>query len=320
VLACCVTFMLLLVNVAATAAVDQSVLERTDHPYVGRVWMPASGREISPVTFFNRAASARYLLLGEIHDNPHHHVLQADLIEHVTRSGRRPLIVWEMIDSGREADLARCVHECTDLVAGLPIAVGWAASGWPDFAMYAPIAAVAARYGLSMAAANLTSAERLLITQPAGRALRHALGSDQPLPRSAARRLERMLKDSHCGMAVPPSRLEAMERVQRGRDRRMYQVLVGRATADGAVLIAGAGHTRRDFGIGRDFVTAGKGDEVLAIAFVEVTADCSSFERCVPGGREAPWDMVWLTARAVREDPCAALLKAQPSDQPGSGS
>lgn len=53
-------------------------------------------------------AKARFVLLGEIHANSDHHLIQALLVEAlVKKGGRRPAVVFEMISPDQQADLDR---------------------------------------------------------------------------------------------------------------------------------------------------------------------------------------------------------------------
>ncbi len=76
-----------------------------EHPLIGSMWDSASADEISETELAARIAEARFILLGEKHDNPHHHVRQADLLTTASDNGRRPAVVWEMIAEGKRAVL-----------------------------------------------------------------------------------------------------------------------------------------------------------------------------------------------------------------------
>ena len=78
------------------------------------------------------------VILGEVHDNPAHHVFQTDVVAALDPAA----IVFEMVT----AEEARFVTP--DLAAdaeALSEALGWAESGWPDFALYYPLFRQAAR-------------------------------------------------------------------------------------------------------------------------------------------------------------------------------
>ena len=80
-----------------------------DHPLVGTIWN--SDSEAVTISELEKAlANARFVLLGEIHDNPDHHRLQAQLIDGLVRKGRRPAIVFEMIPANLQPELDRHVN------------------------------------------------------------------------------------------------------------------------------------------------------------------------------------------------------------------
>ena len=68
-----------------------------DHPLVGRLYAPMDARFLSEADALDRLAEARYVLLGEKHDNPDHHRLQARFVEGLIERGRRPAVAFEMI-------------------------------------------------------------------------------------------------------------------------------------------------------------------------------------------------------------------------------
>src|SRR3989442_9183693 len=67
----------------------ESQAERA-HPLVGRIWDVKAGTFIPENTLVARLVASRFVLLGERHDNPDHHVLQAKLVRAMVAAGRRP--------------------------------------------------------------------------------------------------------------------------------------------------------------------------------------------------------------------------------------
>src|SRR5690348_2390749 len=68
-----------------------------DHPLTGRIWDVSSTRFINRETLVNRLAGADFVLLGERHDNPDHHLLQAEVLRSLIAVGRRPAVGFEML-------------------------------------------------------------------------------------------------------------------------------------------------------------------------------------------------------------------------------
>src|SRR2546428_3166466 len=67
----------------------ESQAERA-HPLVGRIWDVKVGTFIPEDTLVARLVASRFVLLGERHDNPDHHVLQAKLVRAMVEAGRPP--------------------------------------------------------------------------------------------------------------------------------------------------------------------------------------------------------------------------------------
>src|SRR5207245_9808486 len=74
----------------------ESPAERA-HPLVGRIWDVKAGTFIPEDTLVARLVASRFVLLGERHDNPDHHVLQAKLVRAIVAAGRRPAVGFEML-------------------------------------------------------------------------------------------------------------------------------------------------------------------------------------------------------------------------------
>jgi uncharacterized iron-regulated protein len=132
---------------------------RRDHPLVGTIWDVARRRHVDERALTRALAGARYVLLGEKHDNPDHHALQARMIGVLAASGRKPAVAFEMLTPTQARTLARHLAARPGDVAGVPEAVSWKASGWPAWEMYEPIVRAALDAGLTIVAANLDDAD-----------------------------------------------------------------------------------------------------------------------------------------------------------------
>ena len=276
---------------------------------VGRIYDTALRRFVSPAEAIERALHRDFVLLGEKHDNPDHHRLQAWLIDALVRAGRRPAIAFEMIPRDREGALAASLEAHPGDPDALGAALDWAHSGWPDFSLYRPIFASALAAQLSIVPGDLARKEYIRLRHGGLAALpeteRARLALDPPLSDEARGALADEVRAAHCGMA-PEAMVEAMLNVQRVRDAELADALLGAASADGGVLIAGAGHVRRDRGVPLYLARRAAQKSVLALAFSEVPSG--------PGDSEEPaelasqlglaFDLVWFTPRVDDEDPC----------------
>jgi uncharacterized iron-regulated protein len=300
-----------------SAAVDpgawQAPLGR-EHPLTGRVWDVNAARFVTPEVLAAGLARARYVLLGERHDNPDHHRVQAALVRALVNAGRRPAIAFEMFSADNADAIARHLAAAPRDAAGLAEAVGWARSGWPSWAFYQPIAQTALDAGLPIVAANLSpQAARALArgdrsALPPCLAERYAL--DRPLADGGQAALAAEIGASHCGH-LPGDRIDGMVLAQRARDAMLADSLMTSAR-DGAVLIAGAGHVRTDRGVPVYLRTRDPGARIAVVAPLEVRDEWRQpADYAGPGGR-LPYDWVWFTPRMEDVDPCARFRRPPP--------
>jgi uncharacterized iron-regulated protein len=276
-----------------------------DHPLLGRIWNPADGRPATAADVVAAAAAADFVLLGETHDNPDSHALQAWLLRRLIAAGRNPAVAFEMIDTDRGAAVDTYLAGHPGDAAGLGAALEWDQSGWPDWALYQPIVAAALSAHLPLLAAGLP--------RPVVRAVvgghpppEVALDLATPLAPATDAAMRAEIADAHCGM-LPAEALPGMVRVQRARDAAMAHALVeGDAAQGSAVLIAGSGHVRDDRGVPAWLARLAPGRRVLSVAFVEVDSDetdPAAYAQTFNADR-LPFDFVWFTPRADRPDPC----------------
>jgi uncharacterized iron-regulated protein len=260
----------------------------------GSIWSPRRHAYVDRATVEREAGASRYVLLGEKHDHPEHHRLQRELLDALTRTGRRkPAVVFEMVDVDDQPKLDAAPREAE----ALGEAVAWKARGW-DWPLYKPIVALALARGLPIVAGNFPRAKIKSLFHPGGEPIddetKKSLGVDRPLPAALERDLEDELAASHCGK-LPKEMVPGFAIAQRLRDGQMAERLRTRATEGGAVLVAGAGHVRRDRGVPW-YLPA---HETYAIGFVELEK-----EKTRPEDYGDLYDAVWFTEPAAREDPC----------------
>ena len=285
----------------------QSTLGR-NHPLTGRIWDVSSARFIERQSLVTRLARADFVLLGERHDNPDHHQLQAEVVRSLIALGRRPAVGFEMFSLDDAGAIANHLELAPNDAAGLGRAVNWDKSGWPDWAMYQPIVEAALAAKLPIVATNLPLATARKMSRD-GLALepsvRRELGLDRPLSDAMLAAMAADIRSSHCGYASEES-VKAMVDVQRARDAQMAQSLIAAAGPDGAILVAGAGHVRNDYGIPVYLTAKVPGKQVISIAFLEVDnqkPDARDYALPDADGL-APFDYLWFTPRVDDEDAC----------------
>jgi uncharacterized iron-regulated protein len=92
----------------------------------------------------------------------------------------------------------------------------------------------------------------------------------------------------------------------------MADSLLAHASQQGAILITGAGHARTDRGVPAHLARRAPDLPVRSVAFVEVSPEAREPKDYATADSPGtlPYDYVWFTPAAQREDPCAAFQKA----------
>jgi uncharacterized iron-regulated protein len=293
-----------------------STLHR-DHPLAGKIWDGRAARFVDEAALSEALSAADLVLLGEVHDNPDHHLLQARLVRTIVASGHRSALALEMLT----ADLQPAVDAARMKTPREPenLAPVWKQGGWPDFDLYRPILAAGLEAGLPIVAANLARAQvRALVAKgidAADPALRARLESGPPLPPQAIDELRAEMSVAHCG-ELPESMLDPLIVAQRARDATMAARLAEASRDRGAILIAGKGHARdRDVPAWLKIDAPGK--KVVVVAFVEVEPGAKAPADYVEefGKGPFPYDYAIFTPATKREDPCAKL-RERPKSHP----
>lgn len=274
-----------------------------EHPLTGRVWASGARDYVTPEALVVALRAAPYVLLGEKHDNPDHHGLQAWVLDGLLADGSHSAVAFEMLNDDVTGALANLESPSAEEVAR---AVGWDASGWPSFELYAPVFDAALSAGARLVAAHPDRQTlRGVMTDgiagwPASRRVR--LGLDQPLPAAAQAALAEEIRVTHCGHA-PPGLVVAMSRAQSVKDAWMaWRLAEAAADGKGGVLIAGAGHVRRDRAV-PFYLKVHDPRPVATVAFVEV--DEARRAAADYADLAAHFDYLWFTPRVDDMDPCA---------------
>lgn len=280
-----------------------------DHPLAGTIWT-SDFKPVTPEQLDASVRAARFVLLGEIHTNADHHRLQARLIDVLVRAGRRPAVVLEMIPASLQAELDRHLQNGTKDAGKLGKFLDWEGRGWPDWAIYRPIAEAVLSAGLPLLGGALDRETSRAIgkSDPSQAKLIMDLKLDRPVRPEIVNALSREIAAGHCNM-LPDSAVRPMIMVQLARDAQMAKVMLAAPAKDGAVLIAGSGHIRKDWAVPSFITQALPSASIASVAFLEVDPERSSpsdYAEAI-AGLAAPYDFVYFTPKADLIDRCAEM-------------
>ncbi len=249
--------------------------------------------------------SARYVLIGERHDNPDHHTLQARLVREAMRDRRAPVLALEMFDLRDQAAVDAFVAASPSTADGLGDAVRWNEKGWPAWSMYQPIVQAALDHGASVVAANLPRSDVMAAARTGEAAVDGERLVVPSLPAAMNEALEQEMFDAHCGH-VPRDKVGMMAAAQVARDAVMARRMTMGLAGDVVVLIAGNGHVRRDRGVPWHLKHQGAEGVIVSVGMAEVRP---TWREAGDVARELgeEFDFVWVTPEWERGDPCAEL-------------
>lgn len=277
------------------------------HPLAGQVWDARQGSFVDEAALIDEAVTVDHVLLGEVHVNPYHHEAQARVLAAIVARGRRPAVVFEMMDRDQQPaidELRRAGQPDADEIAA---ATGFSERGW-DWPQYAPLVELALVETLPILAGNAPAAETRRIvaegSDTVGPERKAALGLVTPLEPAAHTALVQIMVDSHCGHALGDL-AERLVEAQRLRDATMADVMLG-AGPGGTVLITGSGHARRDHGVPLYLSARRPDDRILTVRLIEVVEgeeDPTAYRDRL-AGLPRPFDYLWFTPAIDREDPC----------------
>ncbi|MFD0859674.1 ChaN family lipoprotein [Roseovarius aquimarinus] len=249
-------------------------------------WLAALALWAAPAT------AQDVFVMGEVHDNPAHHAVQAERVAQIQPAA----IVFEMLT---EDQAARVTPELRNDPEALADALGWDQSGWPDFSFYHPImtAAPEARIlgaGIPREAVRGLSETGLAETFGDGA---EAFGLAEPLPEAERAAREALQAAAHCD-ALPPEMLPIMVDIQRLRDAALARAALEawRETGGPVAVITGNGHARKDSGMPALLARAAPELRIHSLGQGE--------DSTPPGGG---FDEIADSPAPVRGDPCEAF-------------
>ncbi len=290
-----------------------------DNPLVGGIFQ-SDGNPSDAAALIGAARSARYVLLGEKHDNPDHHRLQSDIVANLADTSADLSLVFEMIPQRLDSVVSAFGTErgaSIDL-EGLANRLEWSERGWPDFSMYRPLFETARHHGLAVEAGNLDRsvvssivANGVSSLSPEERA-RLSLDIDADLAMVAD--LTDEVRTSHCGL-MPEGSIAPMVDAQRARDGALAAAMQDAAKdGDTAVLIAGYGHVRNDRGVPALLERKDPDAATVSVRMMEVEGeDGAVADYGLTAEAPAPYDFTIFTPRLSIDDPCETLRARLPA-------
>lgn len=194
------------------------------------------------------------LLLGEIHDNPYHHLLQASLIRAFLSSGNSVAVGFEQISQDNQGVLNRFQEEGSGDLGILRDTLKWKESGWPDWEIYEKVFEESLSQQAQLVALNLTRDDLSVLRKTDFEADLKKwpfLAKKFSLSQGLRQEIRDDLVKSH-PFEVSADLLEAMLRIQNAKDWFMAKQISShlQTSVSKFVGIMGREHVRKDRGVG----------------------------------------------------------------------
>ncbi len=291
---------------AKTSRQWQSPLQQ-EHPLTGFIFNTSSGQTVSEAELVQALNNKAYVLIGEKHDNPDHHLIQAELLQNLLTSKAYDQVVFEMLNDGQHKGLASLNQTDTSNTTNtshttqtIQDALKWDKQKW-DWTSYGPLFEIVLNQHTKLTAGNVNKAMLMQVYSQGAKAL-------QPPERFAsAPAIDQANQDimlehiyiNHCEM-MPKEQLGNMLTVQIAKDASMAYAL---SQQESGILIAGAYHTQKNLGIPKHLEFMNK-PEVVVLALTEVDADKASLS-----DYKIDADFVWFTPQFTDKDYCEDMKK-----------
>lgn len=288
-----------------------------NHPLTGKVWDVAAQRFVDQETVIGKAAQARFVLVGEIHDNAEHHRIQARILDELVQRGRRPALVMEQYDVEQQSAINTARQDNGDDAPRLKALSELMRKSW-DWPLYEPVVSVAVRHKLPLIAANMSRESLRHVSrqgfQVLGEGEQARLALDAVWTPERQKQLMLELSAGHCGKMAEHMG-EAIAKAQRARDAVMADMLA-KASKSGAVAIVGRNHARLDLGVPIYLAARTPNAPVLTIGLVEV--DRPTNPAAYAASQLGPLhDYLWFTTRPQRKvNPCDSIPAKPETKQP----
>lgn len=259
----------------------------------------ASGAPVPVGELLRRAGAADFVLLGEVHDNGIQHRFRGALL--TALAGRHPAVVFEQFAESSEPIPPPAAGE--DEEAWLD-AHGFDRKSW-QWPLHRPVVDAAIAHGRSLWGSGLSRESLRAVVRggdSAAPAALQPLMARAPLDSIARAGIDSELVEGHCHK-LPESMIPGMRTAQVVRDAAMTQALLQAGATGPAWLIAGDGHVRVDMGVPRMLRATAPKARVFTVGFLEREENGD-----LPAASERRvYDLVVITPRAQRDDPCAGL-------------
>ncbi len=155
----------LLLSGCAGKAVFAPATGQPAPPYAQGQLVRPDGSLASEDDLLRLADAAGYILVGERHDNPVDHKVQASIVNALAQAGKEPLLGLEMLPRNRYDRQLTAFTQGAVSLEELPAALDWPQTWGFAFALYSPVFEVAQNRSLSIHGLNIPNELRFAVSR-----------------------------------------------------------------------------------------------------------------------------------------------------------
>jgi len=272
-----------------------------DHPMTGLIYDLARQSTISETELISQLRQSELVLIGEKHDNSDHHQLESRLIKALTQGQKKPAVVFEMLNDKQQPQLDNLSDDAS--LHTMKARLEWSKHDWP-WSDYGPLFQLTRKNQAPLIAGNISrSAIRSIYKQEPDALSEHRYSTLHGIPDTVRQKVHSEIYRNHCEL-MPRETLEPMVNVQLARDASMANAMLKHRTEQGAILIAGGFHVRKDLSVPLHLSARQPELTQSIVLLAEVQADKNS-PADYSNAQQA--DYLWLTPRQNDIDYCAQM-------------
>jgi uncharacterized iron-regulated protein len=299
-------FLIVLLAAALSGCITTSS-SNSSEGLAGKIYDSTNGVFLSDDQYLQSIKATDFLLLGEIHDNPTHHQLQAEAIKKLQLAGQHVKVYFEHLNTSQNEKINQFNQKLIS-IDRLAAELDWDKSGWPEFKIFQPLFEQALKHNVEISAALFPKDKIKSLYREGMKAVIDQATLDaknlEELPASSKDALLEDIVASHCGM-VTKEKGEPMVKVQMGKDAFMAMQLTAGEDKK-IVFVAGNGHIRKDYGVPLYLKKLSPNKKVVSVAMVEVTDEKESLQNYLSANSA---DILIFTTPWPRKDPCEEMRK-----------
>jgi uncharacterized iron-regulated protein len=275
-----------------------------NHPLVGNIYAIKNSHAVSQAELIKQLSQHHYVLIGEKHDNPDHHVLQEKLLNELLKEQAYPQVVFEMLDDSQHEALKHINSKRNSSEETIQQQLNWQNQAWP-WQHYGPLFQSVLKNQVNIRDGNVNKASIKAVYSQGKKALQppERFTSMQAIDENQQAILLEHIYINHCKM-MPKESLQPMVSIQTAKDASMANALV---VQEKGILIAGNYHNRKDLGVPQHlhFLKIAEQD-IAVLMLIEVADDKPTLNDYEEASLKQA-DYIWFTPKWTDKDYCAAM-------------